>query len=71
MLHLFLYVLKAQDITVPLQLKVHIQLKGRGALKQPRLISLFVEEVNKIKKAHHMVWQILGTGPGMTNVLSQ
>lgn len=23
------------------------------------------------KKAHHMVWQILGTGPEMTNVLSQ
>lgn len=23
------------------------------------------------KKAHHMVWQILGIGPEMTNVLSQ
>lgn len=32
---------------------------------------MFVEEVNKIKKAHHMVWQILGTRPGMTNVLLQ
>lgn len=45
--------------------------RGQCGLEQSELMPLFVEEVNKIKKAHHMVWQILGTGPELTNVFSQ